>query len=137
MSILLQSRLSLISVPAAMRQFMTLNSGAAHLMTRMWLILLRLLLDCKKFETEVSVFRSLYSCGVFPWIHVTSFMVSRIMVCSRILGGLGSCLFLSTLLKIVIHHYLGTGIYTSALGEAWQNPTDRLTAFEKYFSVAN
>ena len=59
MSILLQSRLSimdscnLISVPAAMRQFMTINSGAAHLMTWMWLILLRLLLDCREKEQEI------------------------------------------------------------------------------------
>ena len=90
----------------------------------------------RKFETGVSDFRPLYSCCVFPWIHVTSFMVSRITVCSRALGGLGSCLFLSTLLKIVTHHYLGTGINMSALGESWQNPTDRLTAFKKYFSVA-
>ena len=38
-------------------------------------------------------------------------------------------IFLSTLLKIVIHHYLGTGTHTSALGEASRNPTVRLTAF--------
>ena len=83
MSILLHDYLSimdLISVRAAMRQFMALNSAAAHLMTRTWLVLF----DCiseEKFETRVSVFRTLFSCDDSPWIHVTSFMV-----CSRVLG---------------------------------------------------